>query len=395
MRVEKQNQRLVLLIFMFCMLLALPSSQIGKAEALQAAQITEVSTAIGDNSVRYPQLAGMADAQVQQTINDAIVEKAKIAQRLVTLGVLQGGGSGLTVDYDAYVGGGIFSAVINAVGVMENGRSGQSYTGLCFDLATGEPVSLSALFTDVDGAVAQMEATLEDTYLDELSSYLAYAELTPLPTDNFSLDADGITFYYPADQFSLLSGYCGAAQFNYDEISDFLRTDEGSLPVAMGILPQTLTDAEMKAKIEQAAKDGTLPHVRATLDEPMTDLIEKYRLLRQPDQYPGGKYYQLEAPMFRQILVLSDALTSGYENSVVEGIMSFRTNLYGIQTGVTPRDRWLAVLGNPQSTVVFDEELAYDYGLSVGTADYYTIGSRQLLLYADESDTLYAIRLSN
>ncbi|MDD3212728.1 MAG: hypothetical protein PHY64_03600 [Eubacteriales bacterium] len=395
MRVEKQNQRLVLLIFMLCMLLALPSSQIGKAEVLQEAQITEESTAIGDNSVRYPQLAGMADAQVQQTINDAIVEKAKIAQRLVTLGVLQGGGSGLTVDYDAYVGGGVFSAVINAVGVMENGRSGQSYTGLCFDLATGEPVSLSALFTDVDGAVAQMEATLEDTYLDELSSYLAYAELTPLPTDNFSMDADGITFYYPADQFSLLSGYCGAAQFNYDEISDFLRTDEGSLPVAMGILPQTLTDTEMKAKIEQAAKDGTLPHVRATLDEPMTDLIGKYRLLRQPDQYPGGKYYQLEAPMFRQILVLSDALTSGYENSVVEGIMSFRTNLYCIQTGVTPRDRWLAVLGNPQSTVVLDEELAYDYGLPVGTADYYTIGSRQLLLYADESDTLYAIRLSN
>lgn len=392
MRAEKQNYLSVLLIFALCFLLVQPYFRLGRAE--ETVKVAEVSTAIGDNSVRYPQLESMADAQIQQAINDAVVEKAKIAQRLVTLGTLQSGGTGLKVDYDAYVGGDIFSAVIDAVGIMENGRSGQSYTGMAFDLATGEPLELTALFSDVDGAVAYMEATLEGAYMDELSSYLAYAMVTPLPVENFSMDADGITFYYPADQFSLLSGYCGAVQFNYDELAAYLKTDADSLPAKMGILPQTLTDAEIKTKIEQAAADGTLPHVRATLGEPMPGLIAKYRLLRQPDQYPGGKYYQLEAPMFRQVLVLSDALTSGYENSVVEGILSFRTDLYGLQTGVATRDRWLAVLGQPQSTVAFDEDLAYDYGLPVGTADYYTIGERQLLMYADEADTLYAVRLS-
>jgi hypothetical protein len=239
-----------------------------------------------------------------------------------------------------------------------------------------------------------METILTDTYLDELSSYLENAELTPLPTDSFTLDADGITFYYPASQFKLLSGYCGAAEFNYDELSDFLITDADALPARLGALPQALSDAEIKANVEAAVQAGRLPRIKATLGESMADVIARYRLLRDPDQYPGGRYFQLEAPAFRQVLVLSDALTSGWQNSVVEGLMSFRTDLYGLKTGVTPRSRWLAILGEPQSTVAFDADLAYNYGLPTGTADYYAYGSRMLLMYADADDVLYAVRLT-
>jgi hypothetical protein len=356
--------------------------------------VTDVVTALGENTVNYPQLEGMADTQTQQAINDAIVEQAKIAQRILTLSSLQDGGTGLTVGYEAYLGSSIFSTVISAKGILENGRAGQSYTALTFDLATGQQITLDALFTDVDEAVAYMETVLTDTYLDELSSYLENAELTPLPRDSFTLDADGITFYYPAKQFSLLSGYCGAAQFNYSELSDYLITDEDALPAWLGALPETLTDAEIRDRIEQTAAAGELPHVKAKLGDSVTDLVTKYRLLRQPDQYPGGRYFQLEAPAFRQVLVLTDALTSGWDNSTVNGIMSIRTDLYGLQTGVAERERWLAVLGDPDSTVAFDEELAYNYGLPIGTADYYTVGERQLMFYADESDVLYAVRLT-
>ncbi|MCE5342780.1 MAG: RsiV family protein [Eubacteriales bacterium] len=356
--------------------------------------VTEVTTSMGENTVSYPQLEGMPDVQMQQVINDAIVEKAKIAQRIVTLSTLQSGGTGLTVGYEAYLGSTIFSTVISAQGILENGRAGQSYTALAFDLATGRALTLSDLFIDVEAAVAYMETVLTDTYLDELSSYLENAELTPLPQDSFMLDADGITFYYPAKQFSLLSGYCGAAQFNYDELSDYLLTDADALPARLGVLPVTLSDAEIRTKIEQTVTAGELPHVKAKLGDSMTGLVQQYRLLRQPDQYPGGRYFQMEAPAFRQVLVLTDALTSGWENSVVNGLMSFREDLYGIRTGVTQRDRWLQVLGDPESTVAFGEDLAYDYGLPIGTADYYTIGNRQLLLYADENDVLYAVRLT-
>ncbi len=384
--------------FILCWFLLLPGVSAFASEVVtqeqQAVIISTVSTTIGENSIEYPQLEGMSDTLVQQTINNTIVEKAKIAQRMVTLSMLQSGGEGLTLNYQAYMGGDLFSTVINAVGIMENGRSGQEYTALCFSLSTGKPVTLSELFSDPDAAVAYMEQTLEDTYWDELSAYLVYAALSPLPVDQFTLDENGITFYYPSEQFSLLSGYSGAAQFHFDELSEYWITDPEGYPAKLGALPQALSDAEMKTKIIDAVTNGKLPDIPVTLGMSMLELVSAFRLLRTPDQYPGGRYFQLEAPMFRQVLVLSDALTSTYDNSVAEGIMSFRTDLYGLKTGETKRERWLSVLGDPKSTVVFDEDLAYDYGLPLGTADYYSFGGRQLLLYADENDTLYAIRIT-
>jgi hypothetical protein len=398
MNVQKRSFWLLALLCVLCASFLFLYTDVPSASTEEAVTavitVTDVVTALGENEVRYPQLQGMTDTQTQQAINDTIVEQAKIAQRILTLSSLQDGGTGLTVGYEAYLGSSIFSTVISAKGILENGRAGQSYTALTFDLATGQQLTLDALFADVDEAVAYMETVLTDTYLDELSSYIENAELTPLPQNSFMLDADGITFYYPAKQFSLLSGYCGAAQFNYSELSDYLLTDADALPAWLGALPVTLTDAELREKIEQTAAAGALPHIKVKLGDSIAELVAQYRLLRQPDQYPGGRYFQLEAPAFRQVLVLTDALTSGWENSMVNGIMSFRTDLYGLQTGVTERDRWLTVLGDPDSSVAFDDDLAYNYGLPTGTADYYTVGTRQLMLYADENNVLFAVRLT-
>ena len=76
-----------------------------------------------------------------------------------------------------------------------------------------------------------------------------------------------------------------------------------------------------------------LPHVRAKLGQSMTELVNKFRLLRTPDQYPGGRYFQMESPAFRQVLVLTDALTTGWDSSQVNGLLSYRANLFGIKTG--------------------------------------------------------------
>lgn len=398
MRFLRGLNRILLLIIATAMLLTLPAamaeSKTSSGASLGLPVINEMETTIGDNTIRYPQMSGLADETVQQTINDAIVEQAKIAQRMVTLSTLQEGGAGLTVSYEGYLGGGIFSTAISAKGMMENGRSGQEYTALSFDLTTGEPLSLADLFQNLDDAVSYMEETLENTYLDELSSYLENSNLTPLPQDSFLLDADGITFYYPYKQFSLLSGYSGAAQFNYDELADYLITDANALPAKLGVLPQKLSDQQIKASVEKIMAEGMLPHVRAKLGQSMTELVNKYRLLRTPDQYPGGRYFQMEYPAFRQVLVLTDALTTGWDSSQVNGLLSYRANLFGIKTGETSRERWQTILGVPESSVEFSEDMAFDYGLPVGTADYYTFDNRQLLLYAGEDGVLYAVRLT-
>ncbi len=385
---------LVLLCVFFMQLLALATVTLISPSTENTVEINEVATEIGDNFVRYPQLNGMQDTALQQQINDAIVNEANIAQRLITLSTLQQGGIGLQVSYTTYVKDQLFSVVISAKGMMENLRSGQQYTALAYDLRSGKRLTLNDFFIDAGTAAAWMEAQLSGDYADELSSYLEYAEVTPLPVDSFSFDDNGMTFYYPYRQFALLSEYSGSVQFQYGELQNFLIPDAGSIPARLNVLMPQYTDSQIKESIETAASQGSLPYLPIKLGDPLPELISQYRLLRTPDQYPGGRYFQLEAADFRQILVMSDALTQAWDASVVEGILATRMNLFGLQTGVTPRDRWLQILGEPTPSVAFDAYISTDYGLPVGTADYYTVSGRQLMLYADENDILYAVRLA-
>ncbi len=364
------------------------------AENSAAPAVREIVTQIGDNAIRYPQLEGLPDKAVQEAINSGIVEGAKIARRMVTLATLTQGGTGLQVRYDAFLKGDVFSTVVDAAGIMENGRAGQEYSAFHYLLSTGESFPLDRLFADPGVAVSAMEETLLSSYLDELGSYVENASVTPLPVKNFSLNADGITFYYPKDQFSMVSGYCGAAQFTYSELLPYLDQSPEGLLAQLGLLPEPLTDAQAKAAILLAVKEGRLPHIPVKLGEPMKDVIGTYHLLREPDQYPGGRYCQMEAPQFRKTLVLTDALTGGYDNSVVTGLMSFRADLYGLRAGEATQERWRQVLGQPDDSIRFDESLALSYGLPVGTADYYNYENTQLLLYADAEGVLWAVRLT-
>ncbi len=354
--------------------------------------VKEVSTVAGENHVVYPQLEGLADAAIQQAINDDIVLRADIPAHLITLSTLREGGWGLKVEAVSFLKNNLFSVTLSAKGEMPNQREGQAYTALCYDLTTGKRVSLPELLTSPEEAIAWMEEKAVDTLSEELSGYLANSDITPLPMENFALDEDGITFYYPASQFSLHSGYSGACQFYYEEIADFLDFD--GILANLELPPTDLSDAQIQQKIEGTLKTGRLPQIPVAIGQEMTDVVAKYRLLREPDQYPGGKYYQLEAPPFRQVLVLSDALTKGYENSKVLGLQSTRCDLFGIKAGETTQGRWREILGRPDDTLVFTEGLAYDYGIPVGESDFYTFGEYQLRLHADENGVLHSVRLS-
>lgn len=355
-------------------------------------RLAEVRTAVGDNLVAYPQLEGLADAGIQQAVNDDIILRGDIAGHLVSLSTLREGAGGLVVDYQAFLKNDILSVTFSAKGQIGPGPSGQAYTALCYDLRTGRPLRAEELFEDATGAAAYMEEILERTLMEDLSGYMRNDRLSPLPMDNFSLDEDGLTFYYPESQFSLISDYAGAGHFYYEELAEWLNWD-GVLG-RLEVQPRALSDAQAKEAIQKVVESGRLPHVPVAIGEAMPDVVQKYRLLREPDQYPAGKYYQMEAPMFRQVLILSDALAGGYEHSVVEGLQSARASLFGIQAGSTPRERWREILGQPQQTAVFDESLAYDYGIPPGESDFYTFGSYQLRLHADESGILHSIRLT-
>lgn len=352
-----------------------------------ALQLTEVRTEIGENTVAYPQLTGMENASVQSAINDEIVLSSSAANHLVTLLTLGENGR-LQVDYEAAIlEDEIFSAVVDARGKMPGARDGHVYTALTFDLATGEKILLEDLFTDVSEAIEKMEEIAETTLSEEFSGYMEASSIRPLPADSFTLSENGITFWYPADQFKLTSGYSGACEFWYEELQGLWK--ENSLPDRLLKARTVLSDDEIRSSIEESVKSGVLPHVPVVMNQSMKQVCDTFRLLREPDEFPGGKYFVLEKPAFRSILVISDAL----ESAAVEGVQLKRGGLHGLIIGQTTRERWQQVLGAPLETVTVTENMAYDYNLPQGLYDLYHFGKNELRLYASEEGLLCAVQL--
>ena len=70
-----------------------------------------------------------------------------------------------------------------------------------------------------------------------------------------------------------------------------------------------------------------------------------------------------------------------------------RGGLCGLLIGHTVQTQWRNVLGQPEKTVAFTENMAYDYNLPVGSYDVYRYGNNELRLYADENGVMCAVQL--
>ncbi len=362
-------------------------------EGTGEAAITAVTEQNAYGSVEYPQLAGLAQTALQDDINKAIVEKGQIAEHLQTLSGLKEGGWGLTVNYKSTLQNGILSVLMGAYGEMPNGRMGQTYAVVNEDLKTGKPIAAADLFTDAEGAFAFMEQKLMDEVQPELSGYMENDALTPIPRETFFLTPEYITFYYPQDQFSMLSGYSGGCSFFYYELADYLNLSPGSVLDSLKAGSYLKIEEDTARRVSETAAEGTLPGVDVHLGDSLIDRLNELRLLVDPDFYPGGRFFEVEAPQMRGIWLLTDALTESYEHSQVLGIRAGRINLYGIRPGVTTMAEWRAALGEPESSATLDDYTAEDFRLPAGTSDYYTYGENKLRLHADEGGILSSVQL--
>ncbi len=381
------------MMVLLAVLLVLNVQALAEQKAQNQAQITPVVAQNNYGNVTYPVLDGYPDASIQDAVNKAIYDTAQIETRLNTLNRLEEGGWGLQVNYKDSIANNILSVSVSAYGEMPGGRMGQTYSTVNYDLATGRSITVSDLFADVEGAFSLMEQKLEDEVRPQLSGYLENDALTPIPRDNFFLTPGGITFYYPQDQFSLLSGYSGGCSFDYYELKDYLNVSEGSILSTLGageflnITPDTAT------RVAQDAAAGKLPGIDAAIGDSLMKRLDEYRLLVEPDYYPGGRFFEVEAPELRGVWLLTDALTESYDQNQVLGLRADRINLYGIQTDITTIDEWRAALGQPESSAEIDETTAEDYRLSAGTSDYYTFGENKLRLHANMEGVLESVQL--
>ncbi|MBR6668959.1 MAG: hypothetical protein IKL25_11485 [Clostridia bacterium] len=348
--------------------------------------VNDMALDLMGSTIHYPQLTGLNDPAVQSAVNAAIMEKGQINARLSRVAMLMNAPVKLKVGYTYVLEGDVFSCAILAEGAVITSRSTQVWSTVNYDLRTGTEITLDAVFTDKDAAVAFIEGYLDGQVAPELSAHLAAGSLTPIPA-SFTVSPTGLTLYYDIEDFRTLGDRAGTVTILWSEF-----------PPELPALPMARTHlgfpADAPAAITAALADGSFPGVPAALGDPMQELIDRYALLTDPDIYEGGRMIALEDGAFRGVWILTDALTRTFDQSTVQGIRADRLNFHGLCTGVTTIDMWRAALGQPDTTLTVDEARAESWRIVPGTSDYYTLGDYRLRLHADENGILRSVFLT-
>ncbi len=355
--------------------------------------VTDVSLELLGSKVHYPQLTGLAEPTAQTAVNAAIMEKGRINERLTRMAALVNSPVKLDVSYTYTLENDVFSCAILASGAVETSRATQVWSTVNVNLFTGTEIAFADLFTDADAATTFIETYLDEQVAPELSAHLAAGSLTPIPAE-FTISPIGLTLYYDIDAFRTLSDKAGTVTILWSELRDYLNLEMGGplydLRVERHIGPG-IDDPEY---IRSSLADGALEGIPAAIDQPMQELIDRYALLNDPDIYEGGRMIALEDGAFRQVYILTDALTERFDNSVVQGIRADRLNFHGLCTGDTTMEAWHAALGTPDTTLAVNGERAEAWRIVPGTSDYYTFGDYRLRLHADESGVLRSVFLT-
>ncbi len=355
------------------------------AAAAESPLVSDMGLELSGSSVRYPQLTGLTDPAVQAKVNAAIMEAGQINDRLSRMAALLSAPVKLNVSYTYNLLGDAFSCAILADGAVETTRNTQVWRSVNIDLTTGETIPLDSWFTDGDAARAFIETYLDETVAPELSAHLAAGTLTPIP-ETYTVSDTGLTLYYDIDRFRTLGDRAGTVSILWSEFPRELLADSRTQT------PLTFPQ-DAKNALTQALLSGHLP-LAALLDQDVGELVEAHKLLTDPDIYEGGRMIALEDGAFRQVWLLTDALTEEFVGSVVQGVRADRMNFYGLCTGVTALDAWRAALGEPDATLTVDAARAESWRIHPGTSDYYNLGDLRLRLHADESGMLRSVFLT-
>lgn len=357
--------RLWEITLVLCCALALFTGLSGAAETSGYVLKTETIGADDGSFVNYPVLTG-ADEALCEKINSEIAYRAMLSQYE---GLMNGaaGSSGVKVSYRANIApdgacAQVLSLVIVAEGRQPQGRPGIRCYPMTFDLTTGEPVSFSALCSDVDGAVSTMEEYAMDVAEPALSDYMENRELLPVPEDSFFLDGSGkIVFYYDKDALSFLSGQPGAFAMSEGDFAGALDTS------ADGIYARSLNEAAVFLPL-------------SLLGQELDPVLNEYKS-------PLDSFYhaQGEAYLTEEALLMGTYLISR-RGETVDAVLMTQLLPGELKAGVTHRD---ALFPAQEAQNITDEAevLLVCEGKSVQSED----DLYRYTYYFDTDDLLYAV----
>ena len=296
----------------------------------------------------------------------------------------------------------VFPFTVFAEGAVDSPRNTWVWTGGNIDLRDGHEITAEELFTDSDAARTAMEEYLKDEVAPELSAHLLNSRLTPLP-DLFVLNPRGILWKYPMAQLSTLSDRAGDVLIPWRAVREYLNLAEDSIlremQLEVWIIPLTAETVEENgekaaAQLREMTETGAIPGIPARLGDAMQPLTDEWKMLTDPDVYALGRFFALEGAEFQGVFLMTDFLSESWENSVVDGIRADQGSIYGLSVGETPREAWIQALGEPDHTIVMDEEQAEAYRTEPGTRDYYGFGGHRLQLQADGEGLLVSVILA-
>lgn len=400
--------RVFLLAAAVITLSVLPSLSAARSEQTDGVQPYAVFTVEGPagGMVSYPLLT--ENSLAADKINRQVMAEARIDEYIALLNRISENGTGLKVTCNAAIGDTAYSVVITAEGKMLSGPPAKVYYPMTFDRRTGERLPLDALFTDPARAKEVMETVIADEIEPHLSDYLGNSSLFPVPYDRYALDGQGhITFYYEKEQLSFLSDDPGAISFRYSELWDALNTaqDAPCMDVQRGefanqYAPVRQEGFSPKNAFRAQCENGILYGItQVRVAQSLEEALETLRATTDSGYYPGGAYYETEAPALRGTLLLTNE-----EEQTVTGLLTSRLDSFGIETGKTTLREAVGLLGDPSAVMNLDGDTAERYRVCPGQAAIWAVSlpaprdgaqcAGSYTLYADTQGIVRYIKLA-
>lgn len=268
-------------------------------------------------------------------------------------------------------------------GEQADSSDGCTALALNVNLETGEEIRMEQLFADWNGALERMETIIEQDVLENMSDYMEYSDLLPMPTDSFSFDEQGLTVYWPEDRYRYFDGTSGAVTFYWHELASCIGEES---PVYALAHPTVEENA-----LQALCGSGS---VSAQPSLKLGELLGEIRYaLADPDYTTDALVYPLERERGYAVEIPKYAETEE-EKTPVSAIRASRVSMGGLlTTGQTAEAEVVALLGQPVQEQVLDEDAAFDALLEPGKSLYYTLEERALQLHFDENGMLSCVIL--
>ena len=360
----------------------------------EGAAVEEKALELAGSSLRFPAVSGMEDGDLQEAVNVRIREDLDVEGYLQRMNaVISDDTRSITVNWEGGIAGDVFSALLDAESAVTNLPGSYTWTCSNIDLRDGHGIAFGELFTDEAAAREALESYLEETAAPELSPHLGNSALTPLP-EMFMIQPTGLTLLYDAKQLNTLTERAGAVKIAWNEIRDQVDWSEDGIPARIGAAEMVNLTEDSVPKLREMTESGQFPDIPVKPGDNVKEWTDRLHLLTDPEEYSGGRMFAPEGAAYRNVYLLSDAVNSSWDESLVQGIRMDRGCVWGLCVGETKAEDWHALMGEPDYTVTLDEEGA-EYARTVpGTCDYYLFGEYRLQLQADTDGVLASITLA-